>query len=141
MMETLESTETSHCDVIDLFPHPPVSPQTCGFWRGEWGPSSEQERGGSLPPAEALQILDWFVTPAPSDIHQSHHLGAPGQVLISPCPPSLPRCAAVSTPTSQMKTLRLRNTICPRSYIIWSQRWWLSAAPPPLERHFQGFVK
>ena len=40
-----------------------------------------------------------------------------------------------------MKTLRLRSTVCPRSYIIWSQRWWLSAASPPLERHFQGFVK
>ena len=50
MMETLENTETSHCDVIDLFPHPPVPPKTCVFWRGEWGPSPEQGREGSLPP-------------------------------------------------------------------------------------------
>lgn len=92
MMESLESTETSHCDVIDLFPHPPVSPQTCGFWRGEWGPSPEQEWGGSPPPTEALQILDWFVNPAPGDIHQSHHLGAPGQALISPCPQPSEMC-------------------------------------------------
>lgn len=74
-------TETSHCDVIDLFPHPPVPPQTCGFWRGELGPSPEQGRGGSLPPTTALQILDWFVNAAPGDIHQSRRLGRQARCL------------------------------------------------------------
>ena len=74
-------TETSHCDVIDLFPYPPVPPQTCGFWRGELGPSPEQERGGSLPPTTTLQILDWFVNAAPSDIYQSRRLGRQARCL------------------------------------------------------------
>lgn len=74
-------TETSHCDVIDLFPYPPVPPKTCGFWRGELGPSPEQERGGSLPPTTTLQILDWFVIAAPSDIYQSRRLGRQARCL------------------------------------------------------------
>lgn len=58
MMESLENTETSHCDVIDLFPHPPVPPQTCGFWRGEWGPT--RSRGGKGPCCPPQPCKSWI---------------------------------------------------------------------------------
>lgn len=39
------------------------------------GAHPEQGREGSLLPAAALQILDWFVNAAPGDTHQSRRLG------------------------------------------------------------------
>lgn len=100
-MESLESTETSRCGVIDLFPHPPGPLQTCRptvTLTAAWGGGGVHPGAGAGSLCNPPRLCKSWVAfnSAPSDIHRSCRLRA--------C--AVGRCRAESLPPLIPPTLR-----------------------------------
>lgn len=118
-MESLESTETSRCGVIDLFPHPPGPLQTCrptvtltAAWGG--GVCTPEQGQGVSATHHGFASLGWLLTqrPVTSTVavvcgHAQWAGAGPRVCRPSSRQPSETRCR--HHPTFQMRRPRLRE--------------------------------
>lgn len=132
-MKSLESTGTSRCGLINLFPQLLV-PSRRGAHRHTrrcfWGARPRPEEGGEVSATHrGFANLGWYVSPGSSAIHHSCHLGASA---VGRCQAGRPVRAVLATPTFQMRTLSLRDAgpLAPGARSVWAEPWSSAAALP-----------
>lgn len=139
MMESLENTETSHCDVIDLFPHPPVPPDL-RLLEGRVGPT--RSRGGKGPCCPPQPCKSWIglltqhpVTPIRAVVWGARP-GAHPTLSSQPSEMSCcrhPRFSDEDTEAQEHSLSKILHHLVSALVAV--------SSLASLERHFQGFVK